>query len=274
MSWEGPPPTPYGEPQQWGQGQSQGQGQAQGPGQGPGQEQYGGPYFPPYQGYPPPKRGRPSWLIGLVVVGVVVAAGVAIGVAVTSSGGGSGRPSAEGTNSSAASTPSDDATASSGTSQGSHSISVPESAGPLRLLTNDDTARRISDIESSLAGNAAYSDPQIGFYTVGSDSEYSVWMLAEDTSDLTVFQDSVSTLGVSGMARQVAQGAKMKDVTTESPGPFGGTMLCGKLTLEGSDYRVCEWVDESTFGWVYFMPSVSESDVLTYTHDLRDAAEQ
>lgn len=289
MSWDAPPPgepqqppqqqpyaptQPYGQP--YGQQPQWGQAPGQPPSSGQGQGQYGGPYFPPYQGYPPPRRNRYGWLIGLGAVGVVVAVSVAIGIALTTSS--SGTPIAVGTSSPTTSTPSDTASASASASpepsQDPHTVIVPDGAGPMNLLTNSDTAQRISQIESSLIGNVAYSNPQIGFYTVGSDSDYSVWMLAEDTSGISVFQNSVNTLGDAAMARQIAAGAKMTNVTTESPGPLGGAMLCGKLAISGAQFRVCEWVDDTTFGWVYFMPTVSDGDVLTYTLDLRGAAEQ
>ena len=247
MSWGAPPPD---EPQQPEGG-------------------YGGPYFPPYPA-PVTKQRRTGVYTALGVIAIGVVAGVAAGVAVSGSDSGKGTPAAVGTGSSAAATPS----ASAPASQSAHTVVAPVSAGPLHLLDNADTARRAADIKSSLSGNAAYSNPQIGFYTVGSDSSYSVWMLAEATTGISVIQNSVNTLGDAGMARAIARGAKMADVTTESPGPLGGALLCGKVTLNGSSYRVCTWVDDSTVGWVYFKPSVRQSDVLPYTLDVRNAAEK
>jgi hypothetical protein len=254
------PTTPYGQPtapygNQWGQY---------------GETQYGGgPYYPVY---PPQKRNRNWFYVGLAVVGVVVAVGVAIGVAATSSGGPSSPAAANssGTSTSAAASPG----VSAPVSQSPHTVIVPASAGPLNVLNNADTAQRIANIETNLTGNSAYSNPQIGFYTVGSDSAFSVWMLAETTTDIPVIHDSVHTLGDAAMAHQIALGAKMTDVATKAPGPLGGALLCGKLALDGATYRVCEWVDDSTFGWVYFKPSVPQADVLIYALDLRRAAEQ
>lgn len=272
---------PYGDPAQPQQQQTAAYGQQPQPA--PQWDQYGGyggPYYPAYQ--PPPKRNRTGFYVALGAVGVVVAAGVAAAVIATSSKSGSGTPSADGsststtTSTSQSTSPSTAASssASSGTSQTSHTVVVPQSAGPLTLLSDSDTAQRISTIESSLTGNAAYSNPQIGFYTVGSDSSYSVWMLAEDTSNVSAIQTSVATLGTMGMARSIAQGAHMTDVTAQDAGALGGALLCGKIPVSGNEYRVCEWVDESSFGWVYFMPSVPQADVLTYTLDIRNAAEQ
>lgn len=258
MSWGAPPPDesqqPYGQ-QQWGQHDQFG-------GSG-----YGGPYFPPYPPTPP-KRRRTGLFTALGVVAIGVVAGVTASIVITS-GSDKGTPTADSTSSSAP-----PSSASASPSQNPHTVAVPPSAGPLHLLNNADTARRSATIKSRLSGNAAYSDPQIGFYTVGSDSSYSVWMLAETTTGIAVVQNSVNTLGDDGMARAIARGAKMSDVTTESPGPLGGALLCGKVTLNGSGYRVCAWVDDSTVGWVYFMPSVPQSDVLRYTLDVRDAAEK
>lgn len=245
----------------------------------PSQGQYGGPYLPPYQ---PPKRSRTAFYTALGVIAVVVAAGVAVGVAATNSKSGNGTPSA--LNSSAANTaPTDsaptgtassDATPDASASQSPHTVITPANAGPLNLLTNADTAQRIAKIASGLSGNAAYVNPRIGFYSIGSASTYSVWLLAENSADVPAIKNSVSILGDTAMARQIAQGAKMTDVTPESAGPLGGVVLCGKLSTDSGDVRVCEWVDDSSFGWVYFMPSVNGNDMLTYTQDLRGAAEQ
>jgi hypothetical protein len=245
---------------------------------------YGGPYYPAYQ---PPKRGRTGFYVALGAVALVVAVGVAVGIVATSSNSANGTLAANGANSSASAatapstatsaTPAASATTSTSTStapQTPRTVTVPQTAGPLTLLVNADTASRISNIKSNLAGNAAYSNPQIGFYTIGSESNYSVWMLAEDTANLPTFRSSLTLLGFTGMARSIARGANMTNVTTENAGPLGGALLCGRITVTGGTYRVCEWVDGSTFGWVYFTPSVRQSNILTYTLDLRSAAEQ
>jgi hypothetical protein len=212
----------------------------------------------------------------------VVAAGVAVGVAAANSKSGSGTPSA--LNSSAADTapasssPTDtassDAASGAGAPQSPHTVITPANAGPLNLLTDADTTQRIAKIASSLSGNAAYVNPKIGFYSIGSASSYSVWLLAENSADVPAFKNSVGILGDTAMAHQIAQGARMTDATPESAGPLGGAVLCGKLATDSGDVRVCEWVDDSSFGWVYFMPSVNGNDMLTYTQDLRGAAEQ
>ena len=302
---QGPPTQPYGQPTQgeptqpyfptqsydqpppqWTQPQADQYGQ---PGQ-PGQ--YGDPYFPPYPLYPtapPPKRSRTGFYVLVGAIAIVVAAGVAAAVAVTGSKSGNGTPSAlsssapantasadaaSGANSSSTSAPTPTPASGSDASQSPRTVILPTSAGPLNLLSNADTARRIAGITSSLAGNAAYSNPKIGFYAIGSDSSFSVWMLAENSSDVPAFKPALNLLGDAAMARQIAQGAKMTNVTTESPGPLGGAVLCGKIATTGGQFRVCEWVDESSFGWVYFVPSVSSGHVLAYTLDLRSGAEQ
>jgi hypothetical protein len=260
---------PYGQP-----GQPYGQPYGQ-----PGQ-QYGGPYYPPYPQQP--KRSRTGFYVALGAVALVVAVGVAVAVAATSSNSGKGTPSAlSGSSSASASatdtTPTDAASSTAGDTGGSqvtHNVVAPTSAGPLHLLSNADTAQRISKITASMAGNVAYAHPKIGFYTLGSDSSFSVWMIAENSAEVPAFKTSISMLGTSAVAHQIAQAATMTDVTTRSPGPLGGALLCGKLPVNGGKVRACEWVDNSSFGWVYFMPTVNDSDILTYTLDLRSGAEQ
>lgn len=263
----GSQPLGYGQsPPQWGQ---------------PPQGQYG-PYLPPYQ-QQPPKRNRTAFYVTLSVVAFIVAAGVAVAVAVTNSKSGNGAPAALGTNSSASTAPTDttptdtpsaDSTSDTGASQSPHNVIVPPSAGPLNLLSNDDTAQRIAKIKSGLSDNTAYFNPKIGFYSIGSADSFSVWMLAESGTDVPDFMSSRDVLGDAAMARQIALGAKMTNMTTESPGPLGGALLCGKLAANGGEVRACEWVDNNGFGWIYFAPSVNDSDILTYTQDLRSAAEQ
>jgi hypothetical protein len=267
----GQPPPQWNQPQ-WNQPQW---------GQPPGQ--FGGPYYPAPT---PPKRRRTGFYVALSIAAVVVAAGVAIAVAATSSKSGGGAPAALGTNSAgatsaAAAASTGDAsgdnassTPSADTSQTPHSLVVPTTAGPLQLVNNADTARRIAAIRSSLSGNTAYLNPRIAFYSVGPDDSFSVWLLAETSSDVPSFKVGVNLLGDDAMAHQVADGAHMTDVTTESPGPLGGAVLCGKIPADGTELRVCEWVDDSTFGWVYFLPSVNSGDMVTYTQDLRGSAEQ
>lgn len=235
---------------------------------------YGGPYYQPYQ---PPKRKRTGLYVALGVIGVVVAAGVAVGVAATSSNSGNGTPTALSSSpASAAAGASQSSTTSQGsTSQTSHTLTVPTSAGPLHLVSNADTAQRIASIQSKLAGNSAYGNPRIGFYSIGSDDGFSVWMLAESSADSTVFRNSVGLLGPKAMAHSIATGAKMTAVTAESPGPLGGAMLCGKIPAgDAGQVRVCEWVDLSSYGWVYFTPTVNQADILKYTLYLRGATEQ
>jgi hypothetical protein len=103
---------------------------------------------------------------------------------------------------------------------------------------------------------------------------YSVWLLAEDTTEIATFQDSVNTLGVDAAAKEIANAAGMKSTQTESAGPLGGTMLCGTLSENSVDVYACEWLDQMSFGWVYFMPSVSHGRALGYTLDLRGASEK
>lgn len=279
-----PYPYAYGDPAQQTAAYGQPESYQQPPPQWDQQGGYGGPYYPAYQ---PPKRSRTGFFVTLGAVALVVAVGVAVGIVATSSNSNGGTPAANGSNSSApakttpsaatSATPvaSASAAASTGTApQTPRTVSVPQTAGPLTLLVNADTARRIANIESNLAGNAAYANPQIGFYTIGSDSDFSVWMLAENTANIPNFRSSLTLLGFDGMARSIARGANMSNVTTESAGPLGGALLCGRIPVTGTEYRVCEWVDGSTFGWVYFMPSVRQANILTYTLDLRRAAEQ
>jgi hypothetical protein len=264
----------YGQAGQYGQGQQPGA-----------WEQYGnsGGYYPPQ---PPPKKSRTGLFVGLGVGFGVIAAGVAIAVAVSSSNspstpvanGGSSSASAGASPSASADTasaaPSDSASSSTGITGTGHTISVPSRAGTLRLLTNADTTQRISELKSKLSGNAAYTDPQIGFYAIGSSHVYSVWLLAEDTSAIPSFQDSVTSLGAEGAAREIATAANMKNIQTEPAGPLGGAMVCGTLNENGVNLMACEWVDDSSFGWVYFMPTVSHGKALNYTLDLRGAAEK
>ena len=295
MSWDAPPPgepeqqptQPYGQP--WSNDQPTQPFQPTAPyGQPyeqPGQ-QYGGPYhppYPPYPTYPPqPKRSRTGFYVGLGAVALVVAVGVAVGVAATSSKSGNGAPSALGASSSASAAATDDAptdAASSaagdtGGSQRSHNVIAPTSAGPLHLLTDADTAARISKIAAGMAGDVAKGNPKIGFYALGSERSFSVWMIAENSADVAGFKTSVAMLGTSAVAHQIASAATMTDITTRSPGPLGGALLCGKLPVNGGKVRACEWVDNSSFGWVYFMPAVNDGDILTYTLDLRSGAEQ
>jgi hypothetical protein len=279
----GQPPQPYEQTLQYGQY----------PAQQPAYDQYGQPLppqqgapwgqfgaQPPYYGAPPPKR-RTGLYVGLGVGAVVVAAGVAVAVALSSSNSPT-TPVAQGSSTASAaaapSSPSDTAAASAsatgGGSQAARTISVPQTVGSLHLLVDSDTTSRISELKSKLAGNAAYSNPQIGFYTIGSSSAYSVWLLAEDTTDIPTFKDSVSALGADGAAKEIANAANMNDIQTQSPGPLGGAMLCGTLTEDTVDVFACEWVDDSSFGWVYFMPSVSHTKAIAYTLDLRGAAEK
>jgi len=158
--------------------------------------------------------------------------------------------------------------------QTTHTISVPASAGSLHLLANSDTTSRISQLKTRLLGNAAYSNPQIGFYGIGSSTAYSVWMLAEDTTGIATFQDSVSALGVDAAAKEIASAANMKSMQTEPSGSLGGAMVCGTLAENSITVYACEWLDTSSFGWIYFMPSVTHTKALAYTLDLRAAAEK
>lgn len=239
---------------------------------------------PPFYAAPPPKRSRTGLYVGLGA-GAALVAGVVAAVVAMSGGSPNQTPAAHGgaptaTAGSGTSTPNEvvDTTPSgsnSGTtaSQTTHTLSVPQVAGPLHLVTNGDTEQRISDLKKNLASNSAYPDPLVGFYRAGSASSFSVWLLAESTTNIADFQTSLGIMGPSGVMKQITGGASMKNVTEESPGPLGGALDCGKLTVEGTDVRSCVWVDHSTFGWVYFLPSVSQNKIVQYTQDLRAAAE-
>jgi len=236
--------------------------------------QYGAPA--PFYGAPP-KRSRTGLFVGLGVGVAVIAAGVATALALSSSSGtantaSTGTTASPAAASSAAGTPS--ATLSTAASQTVRTISVPQSAGSLRLLTNSDTNARITQLKTQLSGNSAYSNPQIGFYGIGSSTAYSVWMLAEDTTNITTFQDSVNALGVDAAAKEIATAANMKSMQTEPSGPLGGATVCGTLSENSVTVFACEWLDPTSFGWIYFMPSVTHAKALGYTLDLRAAAEQ
>ena len=244
---------------------------------------------PPYQeappfftAPPPPKRSRTGLYVG-VGAGAVLVAGVVAAV-VAMSGGSPTAPAAQSgatataTPASASSTPNNAADASptgAGTagSQTSHTLSVPAVAGPLHLVVNADSQQRISDLKKNLQSNTAYPDPKVGFYRVGSAGSFSVWLLAQNIANLSDFQTSLGVLGPTGVMKQITQGASMTNVTVENPGSLGGALDCGKLNVDGTEVRSCVWVDNSTFGWVYFLPSVSQSKLVTYTVDLRAAAE-
>lgn len=241
---------------------------------------------PPFFSGPPAKRSRTGLYVGLGAGAAVVAGVVAAVVAM--SGGSNATPVAQGsttqgagsstTAGSATSTPNnvtDTSPTGAGTpgSQASHVLGIPMTAGPLRLVISGDTQQRISDLKKNLSTNSAYPDPQVGFYRVGSAGSFSVWLLAQSTANLADFQTSLGIMGTTGVMKQITDGAAMKDVTVENPGPLGGALDCGKLSVSGTDVRSCVWVDRSTFGWVYFLPSVSQSKLVQYTLDLRAAAE-
>lgn len=225
---------------------------------------------------PSPRRGRTGWYVG-VGAGAVVVAGVVAAVVAMSGSGSNPTSAAQGKGAATMRTPDGFGGGTGGTTtpdpQVSRDLIVPLTAGPLRLLINGDTELRISDLKKNLSANGAYPDPQVGFYRVGSAGSYSVWMLAQSTTDLTAFQDSLGVVGVSGLMKQITQSASMKDVTVENPGQLGGALDCGKLSVNGTTVHSCVWVDANTFGWVYFAPNVSQNKFVAYTQDLRAAAE-
>jgi hypothetical protein len=246
-------------------------------------------YQTQYQSAPPffaapPKRSRTGMYVGLGA-GAVLVAGVVAAVVAMSGGnpgqspGALGGPSATATAVAGSSTPNqaaDTGPTGSGSpaSQTARTLRVPQAAGPLRLVTNGDIEQRISDLKKNLASNAAYPNPLVGFYRVGSSGSFSVWLLAQSTTNIADFQTSLGIMGPSGLMKQITGGAPMKNVTVENPGPLGGALDCGKLNVDGTDVRACVWVDNSTFGWVYFLPSVSQGKLVQYTLDLRSAAER
>jgi len=241
---------------------------------------------PPFFAAPPPKRSRTGMYVGLGA-GAVLVAGIVAAVVAMSGGSSNQSPAAHGagpppsTAGSGSSTPNrvtDTAPTGAGSgspaSQNAHTLSVPQTAGPLHLVTNGDIEQRISDLKKSLASNTAYPDPLVGFYRAGTSGSFSVWLLAESTANIADFQTSLGIMGPSGVMKQITGGASMKNVTVENPGPLGGALDCGKLNVDGTDVRSCVWVDRSTFGWVYFLPSVGQSKLVPYTLDLRAAAER
>lgn len=233
-------------------------------------------------GTAPPKRSRTGWYVGLGAGAVLIAGVVAAVVAM--SGGSPTTPAAQSGPTTTAAPASGSSTPNNGTessptgagtagSQTSHTLSVPMSAGPLHLVVNGDTQQRVSDLKKNLQSNTAYPDPQVGFYRAGSAGSFSVWLLAQNIANLPDFQTSLGVLGPTGVMKQITGGASMTNVTVENPGPLGGALDCGKLNVDGTQVRSCVWVDNSTFGWVYFLPSVSQSKLAAYTLDLRAAAE-
>ena len=261
--WDAPQPNPAAaNPAPWGQPQYEA--------------------APPFFSGPPPKRSRTGLYVGLGA-GAALVAGVVAAVVAMSGGGSNPAAAAQGgspsaTAGSGASTPNnvvDTSPSGAGTpgSQASHVLGIPLTAGPLHLVANGDTAQRIADLKKNLAANSAYPDPQVGFYRVGGSGSFSVWMLAQSTANLADFQTSLGIMGTAGVMKQIVNGASMKDATAADPGPLGGSVECGKLSVDGTDVRSCVWVDRSTFGWVYFLPSVSQSKLVAYTLDLRAAAE-
>lgn len=237
------------------------------------------PFFDAPPSAPPPKRGRTGLYIGAGAGAVLVAGIVA---AVVAMGGGGANPASaaqgKGASSIGSAANGDPAGAGPGGSatpnpQASRDLVVPPTAGPLRLLVNTDTEQRVNDLKRNLAANKAYPDPQVGFYRVGSTGPYSVWMLAQSTTGLPEFQSSLGTLGVSGVMKQITASAVMTDVTVENPGQPDSALDCGKLTVSSTAVRSCVWVDTTTVGWVYFVPSMNQSKLVLYTQELRAAAE-
>ncbi|WP_211465886.1 hypothetical protein [Actinocrinis puniceicyclus] len=221
--------------------------------------------------------------MGVGAAAAVVAGVIAVVVATTTSGG-SGTSVAQGTGTASATAASGGGVLGDGANGASppptasantpsRSLGIPLAAGPLHLVADADTAERISDLKKNLAGNVAYPDPQVGFYRVGPTGSYSVWLLAQNMSGNADFQKALGYSGVTGVMKQIIAGASMTDVTTEDPGPLGGALDCGKLSVGGTRIRSCTWVDRSSFGWVYFLSSVKDSKILSYTLDLRSAAE-
>lgn len=228
---------------------------------------------------PLPKRGRTGLYIG-AGAGAVLVAGVVAAVVAMSGGGANPASAAQGKGASSLGSAADGNFAGGGPGasatpnpQVSRDLVVPLTAGPLRLLLNADTEQRANDLKRNLSANNAYPDPQVGFYRVGSTGSYSVWMLAQSITGFPQFQSSLGTLGVPAVMKQITESASMKDVTVENPGQLGGALDCGKLTVSSTVVRSCVWVDPTTVGWVYFVPSVNQSKLVTYTQDLRAAAE-
>lgn len=230
---------------------------------------------------PERQRSRTRLYVGLGIAAAAVAGVVAAVLALSPSGRGAattaqGAGTASGSAGSVGGLSGDSAKNGTSRSDGSapsRMLGVPLTAGPLRLVTNADTAQRISDLKRNLIGNAGYPDPQVGFYRIGPAGPYSVWLLAQSTVANADFQSSLAGAGAAAVLSQIVAGASMSEVTAQNPGPLGGALDCGQLSVSGTRIRSCVWLDRSAFGWVYFLPSVNQSKILQYTLDLRAASE-
>jgi hypothetical protein len=273
--------TPYGYPAEPAGYDQYGQPLPPPPGQ-PGAPwgQFGGPYYPPQQ------KSRTGLYLGLGV-GAAVAVTVAAVLIISNRSTAHPAPAALAASASASATPnatpnatpSDSASPSASPSntdatQATHTISLPDNVGSLHRLQNADTRQRIDDLKKQLSSNPVYKNPQVGFYGVGSNTSFSVWMLAEDSNDAPTLQLTVNALGPQSAAQQIAEAAKLSDIQNEDAGSLGGALLCGTLSSNSVDVYACEWVDNSSFGWVYFLPSIGHDQALVYTLDLRSATEK
>lgn len=300
--------NPYGEqyPQQGWQQQGGGYGQyTPPPGPGPGNlggpgsyggqggygapGGFGGPGGPGGQapwGYgqqpspPPPQKSNTALIIGLAVGAVVLIAligGVALYATSSDSGHpGTSTPVAAGSTTPASSPSSSDSSTPS-TDTGTHTITLPTSAGGYERKQGNVADRLTASMRAAFSKDpttaALLGNAKIGLFTSGGTKQ--VVFVGIGANDSTALGDELRTHSASNEVDSIFTGAGVANATDYPTGRFGGALRCGQGTSAGTQMSICAWADSSTMGEILAPATsgVSPSDLAPIALAFRTAAE-
>ena len=247
-----------------------------GPGGPGGQTPWGYGQQPPAQ---PPQKSNTGLIIGLAVGAVVLIALIG-GVALWATSSSSDHPGTAtpiaGDSTGSTSSPSASTSSTPSTDTGTHTITLPTSAGGYERKQGNVADRLTASMRAAFSKDpttaALLGNAKIGLFTSGTKQVVFVGIGANDSSALG---DELRTHSASNEVDSIFTGAGVANATDYPTGPFGGALRCGQGSSSGTPMSICAWADSSTMGEI-LAPTTSgltPSQLAPIALDFRNAAE-
>jgi hypothetical protein len=165
-------------------------------------------------------------------------------------------------------------------------LALPQAVSGYNKVQTLDVADLLSQLGGSLSGlgvGAAQLDRLLAaLYARPAAPEPSFVVIGMQVSDIPELQREIAAHGVAAAVKDFADGAALSsgsvgslsgDMKSVAPGPLGGSMRCGLLSVGAREVGLCSWGDRSAFAVCMLLDPTSMDEAATLTRQFRAAAE-
>jgi len=147
--------------------------------------------------------------------------------------------------------------------------------------------RQVLDQLADLNGLGISTDQldqlRMGLYARPISAEPTFFFVGMQVSDIPRLQDEIDADGVAATVKEFTNGvaaggssvgaSARRGIVSVDPGPLGGSMRCGVVTVVTRDIAVCGWGDRSAVAASLLLDPTTVDEAAELTRDFRAAAE-